>query len=200
MNNIKICLFDADGVLTLPEEFFTQFYARSRGLDPSGFEAFFKNEFPAARVGQADLKELIAKNPALWQWEGTIDELLKLWFKTEDVRNEPLIMAIQNIRSLGIPCFVATNQEQYRAQYMQETMFKDEFDGYFVSALLGLEKPNVTFYEAVLSHLQTTMPELKPENVLFVDDSEKNVSSAESVGMQVVQYRDVSQVSGLFLP
>src|SRR5690242_10916855 len=91
MQQIKAILFDADGVLTLPEEFFSQVYARSRGLDPEPFETFFKTQFPAARIGKADLKELVQQTSELWQWEGSIDDLLRLWFETEAVRNEPLL-------------------------------------------------------------------------------------------------------------
>ena len=39
----KCILFDADGVLTLPEEVFSVVYARSHALDPQPFEDFNKD-------------------------------------------------------------------------------------------------------------------------------------------------------------
>lgn len=44
MSKIKAILFDADGVLTLPEEVFTTMYTKSRGLDPEPFENLFKTK------------------------------------------------------------------------------------------------------------------------------------------------------------
>ncbi len=47
-------------------------------------------------------------------------------------------------------CCVATNQEKYRAQYMLDKMgFGDSFDKIYVSAYLGVQKPDVTFFEKV---------------------------------------------------
>jgi len=58
----KVILFDADGVLTLPEEFFSQVYAHSRGLDPESFDEFFKTKWRPIVTGQKDLKEAIQEN------------------------------------------------------------------------------------------------------------------------------------------
>lgn len=135
---IKVALFDADGVLALPEEFFSQIYARSRGLNIEPFDKFFKEEFPSARMGKADLKELIAANQDVWHWSGNVEELLAMWFQSEDVKNEPLIEVIRKVRISGLPCYLATNQEQYRGDYIRNVMFKDIFDGYFISVEMGV--------------------------------------------------------------
>lgn len=99
--SITTVLFDADGVLTLPEEFFVQAYARSRGLDPTRFDVFFKEHFPAALVGKADLKDLIRSDSQLWQWHGAAEDLLSTWFKAEDARNAPLIKVVDGLRTQG---------------------------------------------------------------------------------------------------
>lgn len=142
-NKINVALFDVDGVLTLPTEFFAQKYARERGLGHSHFDRFFGDHFPGARIGKADLKELIASNQEIWQWTGDPDELLEQWFKAEDERNHALLDYIQIVRSRGIACYVATNQERYRGQYIKNVMLTGQFDGYFVSAEMGIEKPDL---------------------------------------------------------
>ncbi len=194
MPHIKAILFDADGVLTLPEEFFSQVYARSRGLNSQPFENFFKEQFPAARIGKADLKQLIEANPELWQWQGTVDELLELWFNTEDVRNEPLLKVIQDIRKKGTPCYVATNQEKYRGQYIKNIMFKDAFDGFFISAELQAEKPNQEFYEKTLAKLQQNIPGIQAGEVMFFDNSKTNVKAASSAGLLSYEYHELQDV------
>ncbi len=136
---IKAVLFDADGVLTVPGELFSYIYEREQGLRPGTLQPFFKDKFPTAMMGKADLKELIADNQDIWQWDAPIDDLLQAWFETEDVKNEPLIEAVKELKQANVPVFLATNQEKYRGEFMKNVMFKDLFDHYFISSDIGLQ-------------------------------------------------------------
>jgi putative hydrolase of the HAD superfamily len=187
MNNIV--LFDADGVLTLPEEVFSIVYSRSHGLDPEPFEQFFRNDWKPIVTGKADLKESIAANPELWQWQGPVDDLLDYWFKTEDVRNNELIEVIRELRSRGVRCYLATEQEKYRGEYMKTVMFKDLFDGYFVTAELGVSKTDPKFFEMIVESLGVS-----PSDVTFFDDSQSKVDTASSAGIDGQLFVNVGQV------
>lgn len=190
----SVVLFDADGVLTLPEEVFSIAYARSRGLDSELFEQFFRNDWPSIVTGKKDLKESISENPELWQWDGDVDELLKYWFKTEDVRNEPLIELIRELKARGLPCYLATDQEKYRAEYMKNVMFKDVFMGHYVSASLGVTKNDPKFFEAIVSDLELKYPAINPSEIVFFDDSQSKIDTAKSVGINGQLYQSVQHV------
>ena len=192
-----VILFDADGVLTLPEEVFSVVYTRSHGLDPKPFEDFFRNDWHPIVTGQKDLKESISENPGLWQWPGTPEELLDYWFKTEDVRNEELLDVIRQLKALGKACFLATDQEKYRGEYMKNVMFKDLFNDYFISAELGVTKTDPQFFEAIITTLRQTMPDLDAQNIVFFDDSQSKVDTARSVGINGQLYTGVEQVKAL---
>jgi FMN phosphatase YigB (HAD superfamily) len=196
---MKIILFDADGVLTLPEEFFSVVYARSHGLDPEPFEQFFRNDWKPFVTGKADLKESIAANPQLWQWDGDADGLLKFWFETEDVRNDELLNLIREIRAQGTACYLATEQEKYRGNYMREVMFKDSLDGCYVTAELGVSKTEPAFFQAIIQDLQGKHPELEAKDILFFDDSQSKVDTACSVGIDGRFYTGVEQVRSIAL-
>lgn len=193
----KCILFDADGVLTLPEDVFSVVYARSHGLDTEPFEDFFRNEWQPIVTGAKDLKESIAANRELWQWDGSVDELLDYWFKTEDVRNEELLKVIGEVKEKGIPCYLATDQEKYRAEYMKNVMFKDLFNGYFVSAELGVTKTDPRFFELVLEKLSVQYPELKSNDVIFFDDSQSKVDTAKKLGIDARLFTANVQVEEL---
>jgi putative hydrolase of the HAD superfamily len=193
----KCILFDADGVLTLPEDVFSIVYARSHALDPQPFEDFFRNEWQPIVTGSKDLKEHIIANPDLWQWDGSVDELLEYWFRTEDVRNEELLKLIAELKNRGIPCYLATDQEKYRAEYMQNVMFKGLFSGYFVSAELGVTKTDPRFFELVLERLKVQYPELQPSEVIFFDDSQSKVDTAKALGIDARLFEDNDQVRDL---
>jgi putative hydrolase of the HAD superfamily len=195
----QVILFDADGVLTLPEEVFSIVYARSHGFDVEPFEQFFRNDWQEIVTGKKDLKESIAENQELWRWDGSPEELLKFWFETEDVRNEELLEIISKLKAKGIFCYLATDQEKYRGEYMQSVMFKDIFDGYFISASLGVTKTNPKFFEMIIEQLQQKYPELRPQDITFFDDSQSKVDTACSVGINGQLYKDIEQVKALLL-
>ena len=180
---MKVILFDADGVLTLPEEFFSVVYAKSHGLDQKPFDDFFKNDWAEIVTGKVDLKDSIEANPDLWQWSGTPDELLDYWFKTEDVRNDEMIDLIKRIRGSDTLCYLATEQDKYRGEYMRNVMFKELFDGYFITAELGVKKSNPIFFEEIVKSLNKDGLNIKPKDILFFDDSQSKVDSAVAVGI-----------------
>jgi putative hydrolase of the HAD superfamily len=196
---MKVVLFDADGVLTLPEEAFSVVYARSHGLNPEPFEQFFRNEWKQIVTGKADLKESIAAHPDLWQWSGDIDGLLKYWFETEDVRNEELLALIQEIKSQGIPCYLATEQEKYRGNYMREVMFKDSLDGCYITAEIGVSKAEPAFFQDIIDDLKRKYPEIEPKDIMFFDDNQSKVDTACSVGVDGRLYTGVEQVRSYVL-
>jgi len=194
---MKVFLFDADGVLTLPEELFAVMYARSRGLDPEPIQQFFKNEWNQIVTGKQDLKESIESNPEIWQWSGTTDELLEYWFKTEDVQNNDLLEIIRTLREDGAHCYLATDQEKYRGDYMKNVMFKDLFDEFFISSDIGLKKSNPQFFTKVLETLRETHPSLEMGDITFFDDSQVKVDSAIEAGVNGVVFQGNEQVREL---
>ena len=179
----KVVLFDADGVLTIPEEFFSVVYAHSHGLDEGPFKEFFKTEWTDFVTGKRDVKDHIRDNPQLWQWDGTPDKLLEYWCKIEDIRNDEMIQLVDKIREAGTPCYLATEQEKHRGAYMKNVMFKDLFDGYYVTAEIGFKKSDPRFFEVIIEDLSERHNSIKPKDVLFFDDSQSKVDSAIKVGI-----------------
>lgn len=192
-----VILFDADGVLALPEEAFSVIYAREYGLDPASFEEFFAESWKAIVTGKKDLKESIAENPALWQWQGDADGLLEYWCKSEDIRNEELLSVIRDMKAKGVQCYLATEQERYRGAYMKNVMFSGLFDGYFITGEMGVSKTDPAFFEKIISDLQAHNPGLEPKDIIFFDDSQSKVDTASSVGIDARLYTATQQVKAL---
>lgn len=185
----KVILFDVDGVLALPEEIFSVIYTQSRGYDPAPFTNFFTGEWNAFVTGKNDLKQHIANNPNLWKWDGTPDELLDYWFKSEDIRNEALLETIRQARKSGIKCYVATEQEKYRTAHIRDQMFAGEFDGIFSTADISYKKNDPKFYEAIIKSLSVPANE-----ILFFDDSQSKIDVALAAGLDAQLYVNVQQV------
>lgn len=182
----KALLFDFYGVLTLPEEMFSTTYARMRGFDVDPLEEFFRNEWQEYVTGRKDLKQYIEDNLHLLKWDGSAEEFLDYWFELEDVKNEPLLDAIRDCRKMGIPCYIATEQEKYRTEYIRTRMFSDDFDGIFSTAEIGMQKNDPRFFEAIIKSLG-----VDPADVVYFDDSRSRLDAASQAGIQAHLYGSV---------
>jgi putative hydrolase of the HAD superfamily len=60
----------------------------------------------------------------------------------------------------------------------------DAFDQIFISAEMGLAKPDPRIYQAAAAEL-----EKEPSEILFVDDFIENVQAARKVGWNAIHFR-----------
>lgn len=158
---------------------FSREIERKYGLSREKLQEFYRGIFLKTLNGEADLREVIAPYLKEWGWPKTVDDYLNEWFEYEHVVDEKIIAYIQNLRKQGIGCYVATNQEKYRAEYMFERMdFKNKFDKFYASAHLGAQKPDTEFFKRVIDDLR-----VKKDEVLFWDDSQGNIDGARQFGI-----------------
>ena len=181
---IKVLLFDVDGVLTVGTRFSEKF-AKEQGLAEDAMETFFKGPFIGCLTDKADLKEVIAPHLEDWGWTKGADSFIDYWFAFDNEYDQELIAYIQESRKKGIKCYLATNQEKYRAEYMLEKLgFKDTFDKLYASAHLGYKKPDIEFF----SKLVADLGDVQKEEILFWDDREENITAAKEFGINAEIY------------
>lgn len=196
MSEVKVILFDADGVVVRTEKPFSHVYAAEKGFDPSEITPFFAGDFQKALVGEADLKQLLERHRTIWRWDGSHEELMTQWFEAEHVIDNALVEEIKVLRELGLRCILATNQEQYRAEYLENKMFPGVFDRTYSSAALGVKKPNAEFYNKILSDLAEDG--VQPDEVVYFDDDAENVEAASKLGIHSVLYKGISDFYVIF--
>lgn len=181
---IKVLVFDVDGVLVNAGTF-TKYLEKDYGIPHEKLQPFFANEFKDCLVGKADLKEVIEPHLQGWGWQGTADEFLAYWFKAEHKIDQDLINYIEDLKSQGIRCVVATNQEKYRVQYLLDEMgFGDVFEKVYASAHLGHKKPATEFFSLLYEDLKG----IEKSEILFWDDTEASIISAKEFGIQAEVY------------
>lgn len=187
---IKTMLFDVDGVLLVGEHW-SKDLAHAHGITEEMLAPFFQGPFQACLLGQTDLKDELARYLPQCGWSQSVEPFIEYWFQRYTI-NEELLQHIQQLRENGIKCYLATQQERYRTDYILHTIgFASQFDGIFSSAHLGYLKTNPRFFEALLRELD----EKQPAQVLFWDDSPANVATASSVGIRAEIYRDFTNFS-----
>jgi putative hydrolase of the HAD superfamily len=186
---IKAILFDVDGVVVNPQLVFAKKLASDYNITTAETENFFKGIFQDCLIGKADLKKELPKYLKEWGWSETTDDLIDFWFECDSNIDQNLIKATQSLRKNGIKCYLATNQEKYRTDYMiKEMKFNEKLDGIFASCDLGYKKPDKEFFQKVADQI----PAIKPDEIMFWDNTENNVEAAKKVGFDARLYKDYS--------
>ncbi len=183
---MKALLLDVDGVILNKGEYFSLRFAREHGVPVELVTEFFKGPFVACQKGEADLKEEIVPYLEKWGWKGDAESFMKYWFESDFSPNEERIEQVRELRRNGVRCYIASNNEKYRAQYITEQLTKyDVVEGAFFSSDLTLRKDNPEFFRAVLRAL-----DLKPADVTFIDNDERNVATARELGIDAREYHE----------
>ncbi|MFH1611302.1 MAG: HAD family hydrolase [Patescibacteria group bacterium] len=196
----KIILFDADGVTIDSNIMFSQKLESDYGITSEKTGSFFKGVFQECMFGRADLKEELGKVIKDWGWTKSVDEMLKEWFDFENLPNKEMFELIKQLREDGVKCYLATNQEKYRGEYMRKEMHFDElFDGLFISAEVGYKKKDPRFFEEVYRELNQVSqnPGLllnEKGQVLFIDNEEENIKSAKEFGIQTHLFTNINEL------
>ena len=182
MRGVTAVLFDADGVVQRPT---SDWWTQLTSLVPADGDAFVADLMAAEQpclIGKVDFRDALADVLRRWNSPASVDEALEpwSWFTAEP----GVVSLIGVLRSAGVGCHLATNQQAYRRAIMQdERGYGAWFDQTFYSCDLGLAKPDPTYFRAILGAL-----DLPASSVLFIDDNVANVSAASSVGLQAELY------------
>lgn len=186
---IKAVLFDVDGVVITGGQFRVEL-ERTHGITPAITAPFFRTAFRDCLIGSADLREALVPYLGAWDWRESVDALLNFWFQSERTVDEALLADISAIRQSGVPCWLATNQEEHRTGYIwSEVGLSGSFDGIFSSARVGCVKDDPAFFAAVLNELAGA----DPEEIAFWDDFPPNVEVARAAGLRTELYTSLTE-------
>lgn len=182
----KAICFDVDGMLNHSTEYFSLRLARENNIPDEDILPFFKTFYKDCQCGNKDLKEELPKMLSKWNWDGSVDELLAYWFESEKDLNVELLQIVADLKSKDVKCYVTTNQEKNRLNFLKENMdFDALFDMVFASCEIGVGKPERPYFETIWEQMQKDTPGITKSDVIFWDDQEKNIVAAKEFGFDV---------------
>ena len=126
-----------------------------------------------------------------WQIEISQEEFLTWWFGGEVLQKEVLVFC-KKVRNESKKVYILSNNFIEKVQYYRKNypeIFENVDKTYF-SWETGFLKPNVEAIQNVLNDNR-----LKPEEVVYVDDSLKNLESARSLG--IASYGSFTEIENL---
>lgn len=180
---MKALLLDADGVVLQKGEYFSEKLSREYNTPIENIIPFFKGPYGECQAGEKDLKQEVIPYLEEWGWQGDVDEFLEYWFE-DIVINPEIERQIMNFRNKGIACYLASNNEHYRARRI-EAVLGDKLDGYFFSADLKVIKDNPDYFKIILERLN-----LLASEVGFTDNEEKNITAAREKGINAKLFNE----------
>jgi epoxide hydrolase-like predicted phosphatase len=114
------------------------------------------------------------------------DEFKKTFFKYQK-KNKKVANIIENLRKKGYrTAILSNNVRAWMDEYNKRDNLKKYFDVIVSSDEIGYAKPSKKIYEIFLKKVGA-----KPEDCIFVDDKERNLKTAEKIGMKTIVFKGV---------
>ncbi len=185
----SVLVFDGDGVVIEPWGFARALHAEY-GISPDVTKAFFAGPFQLCLRGDADLSESVAPYLDRWRWPDTVQAFIDFWMESDDRPDTEVLSYIQKLRNNGAKCYVASNQEQTRADFIRVRMgFESMFEQLFFSCELGCTKPDRRFFDRIASEIGVAA-----HTVHFWDDSGSYVRAARSAGWNAHAFEGIESI------
>lgn len=105
-------------------------------------------------------------------------------FLNKCTTNQELLGYIQKIKSMGYTVALLSNYNSVLRERIAENGVAEIFgDNVFISTEIGYQKPDPKIFEYTFKNLG-----INPEDAIFIDDSLKSLSTAESIGYHPIQF------------
>lgn len=186
-DRISTILFDADGVMQRTDDSWHDTLVGLLGergeADGESFVLAIQQAEKPTMDGRTDIVEAMTGVLREFSVDADVDDILDVWTKIEP--NPTMISAVLELRRQGVQCCLATNQQTSRATWMRDNLHFDEvFSEQFYSCELGLAKPDPAYFTTIVERL-----DVRPGSVLFIDDTEVNITGAREAGIYADLFR-----------
>lgn len=176
-NKPKAFIFDCFDVICSPV--LNGWYKNNcleKGFIDNNLESIFR-EFDLGKISEEDILQYFLSydvvNSTKEELRNDIDSYLRLDYHLCDI--------IKKLKNYGFKIILLSNANSAffkRKIYTEFVNFKDLFDEIIISSEVGMIKPNKDIYLYTLDKIN-----MQSKDVLFVDDSQKNIDGARVVGI-----------------
>ena len=185
---IKAIVFDVDGVIFKTHDE-NERYLWSRtakedlGLTKNHFKEIFSSNWEDVARGKLETIQYLQqtfKKPVFNDINITPIEYISYWLSKDCHINWDVV---EFASSLGLPCYLGTNQESHRTNHIIRLIgkhFKDVFSSYKI----GHIKPEYGFFQHIEHSLGLTAKEL-----LLIDDMLAYIEGAKKYGWMTYHYK-----------
>ena len=107
-----------------------------------------------------------------------VEEIMSTWYKKMQI-NQEICNLIRELKENNYKIYALSNTHVPVYEYIKNSEIGKYFDGFLISAIEKMMKPNEEIYYRLFEKF-----ELVPQECFFIDDSEKNIVTAKKCGME----------------
>jgi len=189
---IKGFLLDYDGVVTLPNhgDNASWLLAQAMGVSHDEARELWVDFWPKYIRGKVEEKELWEAAEAKVGRKIPMDQR-NIWLTWENLQPLPEMRElVKALRRAGYPVGLLTNITSLAEADVSAHGGYDGFDFLVQSCNVGFAKPEPEIYKLAMQYF----PNAKAEEIVFVDDREKNLVPAQAMGMPTVLATSPQQI------
>jgi HAD superfamily hydrolase (TIGR01509 family) len=111
-------------------------------------------------------------------------------FPTPRKINETVMNFVKECKKLGYRLIVASNASKGSFEWRNSKYnLMNFFDGRVISSDIGMRKPSKKFFKYMVDILR-----FEPKEILFIDDSDANISTAQNLGIKCMKYENEKSI------
>ena len=103
--------------------------------------------------------------------------------------NEELLRSFPRLKARGLKIGIFSNADSFLRERLKEFGLLDTADALVISGEIGHKKPHQEAFQALFEKLA-----LKPNEVVFIDDSPENLAKAGEIGYIPILFKDNVQL------
>ncbi len=195
---IKAVLWDIDGVLIRQDTYFDAKLEEENYTNPTEILRGFRTTDINLKCDQGVLDPLEEIIPFLGRigWTRSNKEYFNAQYEFEsNYIDYSLIEEIQNLREKGYKCFIASNQNYYRKDFLLSRLnIQDNFDGFFFSYDAKALKTESRYWDILIKDIQQ-QENIRPEDMLFLDDMRINLDKASHFGIHTWEIKSSADIN-----
>ena len=107
-----------------------------------------------------------------------VEEIMNTWYKNMPI-NQEISELIKKLKENNYKVYALSNTHIPVYEYIKNSEVGKYFDGFLISAIEKMMKPNEEIYHRLFEKF-----ELIPQECFFIDDSEKNILASRKCGME----------------
>jgi len=185
---IKAILFDIDGVIIRHQNYFWETLSSENYSNPiiTMSRLYKSDDNRKCDKGELDILDYIKPFLEKINWDKLAEDYLNLQYQYEyQFIDFELLSKINTIKSIGVKTFIASNQNHYRKKNLINMMDVDNvFSDYYFSCDIGYVKSENEYWDKVLKNINAKHGNIRNEEILFIDDMDKNTRKAEEFNLQ----------------
>ena len=190
-SGIKVILFDVDKVLLYYDaDDHSRLISRISGVDYSRIKEYrdtISDMVDMGRISDWDVCWMMQKRFGM---KGKLPDYRHFYMKSRyRMRPWKRMLSIANKLHGDYKTGTLSNVGEERNMERKKLLKGAKFDYEFNSCEMNMRKPNLNIYRAALKEMG-----VKPEEVIFIDDKEKNLKPARKLGMIAIRFTGIKNL------